>query len=149
MELGFVALVKMGLNMVTRLLEGGHRVVAFDPNAVAARDAASAGATSAETLEALAQRLTPPRAVWLMIPAGEPTESTISRLSGILEPGDIIIDGGNTSYHDDIRRAESLKTRSLRYVDVGTSGGIWGLTVERLVAALRQQFGGHAVKSAS
>jgi 6-phosphogluconate dehydrogenase len=129
MQLGFVGLGKMGLNMVTRLLQGGHRVTAFDPSAAASRDAVKSGATAIESLEALIQALAPPRAIWLMIPAGDPTETTISRLSALMKAGDIIIDGGNTNYHDDVRRAATLKSSGIQYVDVGTSGGIWGLSV--------------------
>ena len=127
MHLGFIGLGKMGLNMVTRLVNGGHRIVAYDRDAAATGRAADAGAHGAASLEALVASLSAPRAVWLMVPAGEPTESTITALADILSPGDVVIDGGNTNFHDDVRRAEWLAARDLHYVDAGTSGGIWGL----------------------
>jgi 6-phosphogluconate dehydrogenase len=127
MQLGFVGLGKMGLNMVTRLVAGGHEIVAYDRDGAATARAAAAGARSAATLGALVAALTPPRAVWLMVPAGEPTETTISALAEILSPNDVVIDGGNTNFHDDVRRAEELGARDLHYVDAGTSGGVWGL----------------------
>lgn len=127
MQLGFVGLGKMGLNMVTRLLRGGHEVVAFDRSADATTRAAQAGATPASDLTALVSRLRAPRAVWVMVPAGAPTESTVTALAEQLSAGDVIIDGGNTNYHDDVRRAETLAARGIHYIDAGTSGGIWGL----------------------
>jgi 6-phosphogluconate dehydrogenase len=129
MELGFVGLGKMGMNMVTRLQQGQHRVVAFDRDAAVTSQAATFGARAVASLEELVRTLATPRAVWVMVPAGGPTESTIASLADLLSPGDIIIDGGNTNFHDDIRRAEDLKKRGLKYVDVGTSGGVWGLKV--------------------
>jgi 6-phosphogluconate dehydrogenase len=129
MELGFVGLGKMGMNMVTRLRQGQHQVVAFDRDATVTQQATTFGARAASSLEDLVKALTPPRAVWVMVPAGAPTESTIEALSGLLARGDIIIDGGNTNFHDDIRRAAALQANGLHYVDVGTSGGIWGLKV--------------------
>ena len=127
MQLGFVGLGKMGLNMVTRLVTGGHEIVAYDRDASATARAASAGARVAAGLEALVAALSAPRAIWVMVPAGDPTESTITALADLLAPGDIIIDGGNTNFHDDVRRAESLGAKNLHYVDAGTSGGVWGL----------------------
>ena len=127
MQLGFVGLGKMGLNMVTRLVAGGHEIVAYDRDPAATARAASAGARSAATLGALVAALSPPRAVWLMVPAGAPTETTISALVDILSPNDVVIDGGNTNFHDDVRRAEELGAKDLHYVDAGTSGGVWGL----------------------
>ena len=127
MELGFVGLGKMGLNMVTRLTQGGHRVVAFDRLDDAVSRAAKEGARGASSLELLVAALAPPRAVWVMVPAGAPTESTVTALAGLLSPGDVIIDGGNTNFHDDVRRAATLGTKGIAYVDAGTSGGIWGL----------------------
>jgi 6-phosphogluconate dehydrogenase len=127
MQIGFVGLGRMGGNMVTRLLRAGHQVVAFD-RADAARAAAEAGgAKGAASLDALVAALSPPRAVWVMVPAGAPTESTIDELAGVLAAGDTIIDGGNTRWTDDIRRADGLKPSGIHYVDAGTSGGIWGL----------------------
>lgn len=127
MQLGFVGLGKMGLNMVTRLVAGGHEIVAYDRDAAATARAESAGARGAATLDALVSALSSPRAVWVMVPAGDPTESTIAELADILSPNDVIIDGGNTNFHDDVRRAEALGARDLHYIDAGTSGGVWGL----------------------
>jgi 6-phosphogluconate dehydrogenase len=127
MELGFVGLGRMGGNMVTRLARGGHRIVAWDPSADATRRARDNGAEAASGLAELVKALTPPRAVWVMVPAGEPTESTIQTLAGALQRGDTIIDGGNTKWKDDVRRGKELGARGLHYVDAGTSGGIWGL----------------------
>src|SRR5712691_2853740 len=128
MQLGFVGLGKMGLNMVTRLERGGHDIVAYDRSAEAIGKAQEAKATGVASLEALVSALKAPRAVWVMVPAGDPTESTITSLAGLLSAGDVIIDGGNTNFHDDVRRAKTLAEKKLHYVDAGTSGGIWGLT---------------------
>ena len=127
MQLGFVGLGKMGLNMATRLVRGGHHVAAYDrdPDAVARSEAA--GARAAASLDALVAALTPPRAVWIMVPAGPPTESTVFALADRLSANDVIIDGGNTNFHDDVRRAQTLAARGLHYIDAGTSGGVWGL----------------------
>jgi 6-phosphogluconate dehydrogenase len=127
MQLGFVGLGKMGLNMVMRLRRGNHAIVAYDRSADAVRRAEAAGARGAASLDALVAALTPPRAVWLMVPAGAPTESTVSTLGNLLSAGDVIIDGGNTNFQDDVRRAQTLAGKQLHYVDAGTSGGIWGL----------------------
>jgi 6-phosphogluconate dehydrogenase len=127
MEIAFVGLGRMGGNMVTRLLRGGHRVVAYDRARTAVDAAARGGATPATSLREVAAALAPPRAVWVMVPAGEATESTVRELAGALERGDTIVDGGNTHYKDDVRRARELGPRGLAYVDAGTSGGIWGL----------------------
>jgi len=127
MQLGFVGLGRMGLNMVTRLTRGGHQIVAFDRSPEAVARSKDAGARGVDSLEALTDALSPPRAVWVMVPAGDPTEATIDTLKRLLAPGDVIIDGGNTNFHDDVRRAEALKASQLHYVDAGTSGGIWGL----------------------
>jgi len=118
----------MGLNMTRRLVAGGHAVVAYDRDSSATTRAREAGATDAPALANLVAALAPPRAVWVMVPAGDPTESTVNALAALLSPGDVIIDGGNTNFHDDIRRAEWLETKHLDYVDAGTSGGVWGLT---------------------
>ena len=128
MQLGFVGLGKMGLNMVTRLERGGHDIVAFDRSAEAITKAEAVKASGAGSLDDLIKALKAPRHVWVMVPAGDPTESTIDALSKLLSPGDVIIDGGNTNFHDDIRRAKTLAEKKLHYVDAGTSGGIWGLT---------------------
>jgi 6-phosphogluconate dehydrogenase len=127
MQLGFVGLGRMGLNMVTRLVRGGHQVVAYDRSTEAVARAETAGGRGASSLDALVAALTTPRAVWVMVPAGDPTESTVSALADLLSPDDVIIDGGNTNFHDDVRRAQTLAAKRLNYVDAGTSGGIWGL----------------------
>jgi 6-phosphogluconate dehydrogenase len=127
MQLGMIGLGRMGGNIVRRLLRHGHQAVAFDvsPQAVAAL--AAEGASGSSSVEELVQKLEKPRVVWSMLPAGDITESMIVRLAGLLEPGDIVIDGGNTFYKDDIRRAQVLAAKGIRFVDVGTSGGVWGL----------------------
>jgi 6-phosphogluconate dehydrogenase len=127
MQIAFVGLGRMGGNMVTRLLRGGHTIVAYDPAEAARAAAEKGGAKSVSSLRDLVAALTPPRAVWVMVPAGAPTETTITELAGLLSKGDIVIDGGNTKFTDDVRRAETLAPRGIKYVDAGTSGGIWGL----------------------
>ena len=127
MKLAMVGLGKMGANMTSRLLRGGHNVVAFDLSAEAVQKAESEGAEGARTLAEVAEKLPASRVVWVMVPAGKITESVISELGEILSEGDTIIDGGNTMYKDDIRRAEMLAEKNISYVDVGTSGGVWGL----------------------
>jgi 6-phosphogluconate dehydrogenase len=127
MELGLIGLGRMGANMSQRLLSGGHRIVAYDRDPEAVRAVTSAGASGAGSLEELVRKLSPPRAVWLMVPAGAPVEQTIHSLAPLLSPGDAIIDGGNSYYKDSVRRAASLKKQRLHFLDVGTSGGIWGL----------------------
>jgi len=127
MELGFVGLGKMGMNMVTRLQRDRHRVVAYDRTADLVKQAVGAGCVGAESLKDVVAKLTPPRILWIMVPSGAPTEQTIRDVAGFLQRGDIIIDGGNSNFHDDARRAAELKTNGLHYMDVGTSGGVWGL----------------------
>ena len=127
MKLAMVGLGKMGANMATRLMRGGHEVVAFDLNEEAIQKAEAEGAEGARTLAEVAEKLSAPRVVWVMVPAGKITESVISDLGELLSNGDTIIDGGNTFYKDDIRRAETLAEKGIHYVDVGTSGGVWGL----------------------
>ena len=127
MQIGFVGLGRMGLNMVTRLVQGGHTVVAYDRSADAVARADAAGAKGVATLETLIAGLDAPRAVWVMVPSGDPTESTVSALGRLLSAGDTIVDGGNTNFHDDVRRAQALAAKRVEYVDAGTSGGIWGL----------------------
>jgi 6-phosphogluconate dehydrogenase len=117
MQLGMIGLGKMGGNMATRLRNGGHEVVGFDP-----------GKGDVATLEALVQRLRKPRIAWVMVPAGPPTEETVERLARLLEPGDLVIDGGNSFYRDSMSRAEACADRQIGFLDCGTSGGIWGLT---------------------
>jgi 6-phosphogluconate dehydrogenase len=127
MDIGFVGLGKMGLNMVTRLQRAGHQVTAYDRSAEALANATAAGCIAASSLGDLVQRLKAPRAVWLMVPSGTPTEETVQAVAALLAPGDIIVDGGNTWFHDDVRRANDLTAKKLQYIDAGTSGGIWGL----------------------
>ena len=113
--------------MVERLLAGGHSVAVYDLSRDARRAAAAKGASDAASLDDLARALVPPRAVWVMVPAGNPTEETIRALASLLAGNDVIIDGGNSYYKDDVRRADELKPRGIHYLDVGTSGGVWGL----------------------
>jgi 6-phosphogluconate dehydrogenase len=127
MQIGLIGLGRMGGNIARRLMQHGHETVVYDRDARAVRTLADAGAAAAGGLEELVRKLVKPRAIWVMLPAGEITESAIRELASLLQPGDVIIDGGNTFWKDDIRRAGMLKQRSLYYVDVGTSGGIWGL----------------------
>ena len=128
MELGMIGLGRMGSNMVQRLIaSGGHRVVTYDRLLAAVIASEAVGAVGMDSLEDLVHALTPPRAVWLMVPAGEPTEATIDSLIPLLSAGDVVLDGGNSNYKDSIRRAEVLRRDSLHFLDVGTSGGIWGL----------------------
>jgi 6-phosphogluconate dehydrogenase len=127
MQLGFVGLGRMGLNMVTRLMRGGHAIVAYDRSPDAVARAEAAGAQGVSSLAALASALAVPRVVWVMVPAGDPTETTVTALGDLLTAGDTIVDGGNTNFHDDVRRAQTLTARRIHYIDAGTSGGIWGL----------------------
>jgi 6-phosphogluconate dehydrogenase len=127
MQLGMVGLGRMGANMVRRLMRGGHSCVVFDLSADNVRQLASEGATGATSLDEFVHTLTGPRAAWVMVPAGNPTEQTVMALAQRMDAGDIIIDGGNSYYKDDVRRAKVLKERGILYVDVGTSGGIWGV----------------------
>ncbi|MCH8339162.1 MAG: decarboxylating 6-phosphogluconate dehydrogenase [Chloroflexi bacterium] len=127
MEIGMVGLGKMGANMTTRLLKGGHSVAAFDRNAPNVKAAVEQGAQGIETLAEMVSVLTAPRTAWVMVPAGDPTEGVISELAASFSEGDTIIDGGNSNYKDTMRRAEALSARGVHLVDVGTSGGIWGL----------------------
>jgi 6-phosphogluconate dehydrogenase len=117
----------MGFNMTLRLLQGGHRVVAWNRSPDKVEEAASHGAVPAATIEALVQSLAAPRVVWVMLPAGKATDDMIDQLRPLLDRGDLIVDGGNTNFHDDQRRARALAADGIHYADVGTSGGIWGL----------------------
>ena len=128
MELGMVGLGKMGANMATRLVKDGHRIVVFDRNPPKVEAAVGEGAEGAESLEELVSKLSTPRAIWVMVPAGDPTQTIIDTLVELLSRGDILIDGGNSNYKDSMRRASELKDHGLDLVDVGTSGGVWGLT---------------------
>jgi 6-phosphogluconate dehydrogenase len=127
MQIGVVGLGRMGGNIVRRLIEHGHQAVVYDRNSKAVADLSANGATGTTGLDELVRKLNAPRAVWVMLPAGEITETTICQLADRLEAGDVVIDGGNTFWRDDVRRAKTLKERNLAYVDVGTSGGVWGL----------------------
>ncbi len=127
MELAIVGLGRMGSNMARRLLRGGHRVVAYNrsPEPIAVLE--QEGAIGVYTPEDVVRALTPPRVVWLMLPAGDPTEQMLWHFAGLLQPGDILVDGGNTYWKDSVRRAAALQERGIRFLDIGTSGGIWGL----------------------
>ena len=127
MELGMIGLGRMGANMTERLVRGGHRVIGFDPNPEARARVEGRGAGSAASLEALVGRLEIPRAVWLMVPAGDVTDRSVAALAQLLAEGDTLVDGGNSNYKDTLRRAALLAARRIHYVDCGTSGGVWGL----------------------
>jgi 6-phosphogluconate dehydrogenase len=127
MELGMVGLGRMGANMARRLMRDGHRVVVYDVNPDAISELAGEGADGASSLQELSSKLSAPRAVWVMVPSGDITEKTIEEVAATLEPGDAIVDGGNSYYRDDIRRAEKLHEKQIDFVDCGTSGGVHGL----------------------
>jgi 6-phosphogluconate dehydrogenase len=127
MQIGVVGMGRMGANIARRLMRGGHACVVYDRDTDAVGKVVADGATSAKDLAGLVQALEAPRTVWVMLPAGGPTEQTVSALGDLLSEGDVLIDGGNTFYRDDIRRAKTLKPKGVIYVDVGTSGGVWGL----------------------
>jgi 6-phosphogluconate dehydrogenase len=129
MQIGFVGLGRMGANMVRRLLRDEHEVIAYNRTPEKTKEIQGEGAGAAFSIEELVSKLQKPRAVWIMVPAGDATEAQIAELMEHLEPGDTIIDGGNTNFHDDQRRHGELITKGVNYVDVGTSGGIWGLQV--------------------
>jgi len=127
MQLGMIGLGRMGGNMVRRLMKGGHACVVYDRDPNNTERLAADGATPAESLDEFCDKLAPPRAAWIMVPAGAPTEETVVELAQRMKPDDIIIDGGNSYYKDDVRRGKALQSAGLHYVDVGTSGGVWGL----------------------
>jgi 6-phosphogluconate dehydrogenase len=127
MQIGVIGLGRMGSNITRRLIQNGHEAVVYDHDPKAIADLKRDGASGADGLEKLVQQLRPPRAVWVMLPAGKITDDTIAQLGKLLSPGDIVLDGGNTFWRDDIRRAQMLKERNIHHVDVGTSGGVWGL----------------------
>src|ERR1700694_3312842 len=129
MQLGLIGLGRMGSGMTLRLLQGGHQVMVYDRVPEAGAALAGKGATVTGSREDRGKKLKSPRVLWLMIPAGPPVDDAIQHLSGTLSPGDIIIDGGNSNYKDSIRRAEGLRSQQVEFLDVGVSGGIWGLTV--------------------
>ncbi len=127
MQIGIVGLGRMGANIARRLMRAGHECVVWDRDAAAVAGLAGEGAMSATDMAALVAALTPPRAVWVMLPAGAATEAAIAALGGLLAPGDVAIDGGNTMWKDDVRRAATLRAQGISYLDIGTSGGVWGL----------------------
>ncbi len=127
MQLGMIGLGRMGGNIVRRLMRAGHSCVVYDKSTAAVAGLAGEGATPSRDLADFVRQLETPRAVWVMLPAGAITHATIVELAGLLQPGDILIDGGNSHFHDDVAHAEMLTTKQIRYLDVGTSGGIWGL----------------------
>jgi 6-phosphogluconate dehydrogenase len=129
MELAMVGLGRMGANMARRLLRGGHRVVVWNRTFEKARELESEGAEAVERLEDVPAKLSAPRVVWVMLPHGETTEEALQTLAGLVEPGDILVDGGNSPFTDDRRRGPDLAARGIRYLDAGTSGGVWGLEV--------------------
>jgi 6-phosphogluconate dehydrogenase len=129
MQIGMVGLGRMGGNMTIRLIQHGHSVVAYDRSPEAVQASAREGATPASSLEELVAKLQPPRAVWIMVPAGDPVDQTINTLVPLMSRGDTVIDGGNSRWTDSIRRANELEKQGLKWLDVGTSGGIWGLKV--------------------
>ena len=127
MQLGMIGLGRMGANMTTRLIRGGHTMVAYDRDPAAVERSVGDGATGASSLRDLVSKLSAPRAVWIMVPAGDPTDSTIGELLGLLQPGDVIIDGGNSRWTDSKQRYLRCKDKGVSFVDAGTSGGVWGL----------------------
>jgi len=127
MQLGMIGLGRMGANMARRLMRGGHQCVVYDRSPDAVKALASEGAKGVDSVSAMIAAMPAPRHIWVMVPAGAPTESTIAELGEKLEAGDTIIDGGNTFFKDDVRRAKGLAARKIHYVDTGTSGGVWGL----------------------
>src|SRR5215510_3643432 len=126
MELGMIGLGRMGANMTERLLRAGHRITVYDIDSAAIQRAAAFGAIGSPSIEALVRALQPPKAIWLMVPAGEVIERTLNELAPFLQKGDMVIDGGNSNYKDTIRRAAGLELKGIHLVDAGTSGGIWG-----------------------
>ncbi len=128
MQLGMIGLGRMGGNMAQRLLKGGHGVVVYDPNSEAVDSITALGAAGASSIQDLADQLNVPRAVWVMVPSGDPTEETVNEVADVLSAGDVIIEGGNSNYKDSMRRAATVKERGLAYLDSGTSGGVWGIT---------------------
>src|SRR2546430_2538858 len=127
MQIGMIGLGRMGANMARRLMKGGHECVVYDRNAETVDALAKDSAVGARSLEEVVEKLNTPRAVWIMLPSGAPTEETVVALSKLLAAGDAIIDGGNSFYKDDVRRSALLEPSGIHYLDVGTSGGIWGL----------------------
>src|ERR1700682_3852472 len=127
MQLGMIGLGRMGGNIVRRLMKNGHTAVVYEKDAKAVAGLAAEGASETSSLEDFVAKLDKPRTAWEMLPAGKITEATIEALAKLMQPGDVIIDGGNTFWQDDVRRGKALKERGINYVDVGTSGGVWGI----------------------
>src|SRR5208283_1328575 len=127
MQLGMVGLGRMGANMTRRLMRGGHQLVVSDLSADAVKGLAGEGAAASSSLQDLVSKLTAPRAAWVMVPSGDATEKTVQTLLGSMQAGDTIIDGGNSYFKDDVRRAKLCASQGVHYIDVGTSGGVWGL----------------------
>ncbi len=127
MQLGMIGLGRMGANMVRRLMKGGHRCVVYNRSQDSVKQLVSEGATGSTSLEDFVKKLEKPRTAWMMVPAGAPTEETVRALAELLEPGDVVIDGGNSYFKDDVRRAQMLRSKGIHYLDVGTSGGVWGI----------------------
>src|SRR5689334_18984033 len=128
MQLGMIGLGRMGGNMVRRLMAGGHECIVFDANPDNVKTFAGEGAVGASSVEDFVRKLKKPRAAWVMVPAGAHTEDCVMALSKLMEPGDIIIDGGNSYFKDDVRRSKALREKGIQYIDVSTSGGVWGVT---------------------
>jgi 6-phosphogluconate dehydrogenase len=126
-QVGMIGLGRMGANMVRRLMKGGHRCVVYNRSQDSVKQLVSEGATGSSSLEDFVKNLEKPRTVWMMVPAGAPTEETVRALAELLEPGDVTIDGGNSYFKDDVRRAQMLRSKGIHYLDVGTSGGVWGI----------------------
>src|SRR5258708_32546986 len=145
MQIAMIGLGRMGANMAQRLLRGGHEVVGFDPAEAARKLIEEKGARSAVSLETLVAKLTTPRVLWLMVPAGAITDGTIAALTPLLTAGDTIIDGGNSNYRDTQRRAAALKPLAINYVDSGTSGGVWGLKEGHSLVIRRGKGGGRGL----
>jgi 6-phosphogluconate dehydrogenase len=129
MKLAMIGLGKMGINMARRLMQGNHEIIAYNRSKEPVEEIAAEGAAAASSIQQVVEMLSAPRIVWLMLPAGKPVEDTISRLKELLSSEDIVIDGGNSYYKDDLRRYQSLKKTGIRYMDVGVSGGVWGLKI--------------------
>ena len=127
MQLGMVGLGRMGANMTRRLMRGGHQLVVSDLSPEAVKQLGGEGATGSTSLADLVSKLAPPRAAWIMVPSGDPTQKTVEALLAFMQSGDTIIDGGNSYFKDDVRRSQLCATKGVNYVDVGTSGGVWGL----------------------
>jgi 6-phosphogluconate dehydrogenase len=127
MELGMIGLGRMGANMTERLLKGDHRVVAYDRDSAAIENVVGKGAVGAKSIQSLVEQLASPRAIWIMVPAGDPVDETIQELLPLMAAGDVVLDGGNSNYRDSVRRSVLLEKSDFHFVDVGTSGGVWGL----------------------